>query len=142
MSAHPTAAGESGTSARRFPPVAEVLVASMMLVIAGGIYMASRLPRVPALAPAVILLAAAGGLFLAAVVLVSRLEAFAWPVFRRVTGWVSLAYVVIAGMLEYIFVFDHTRGGPLVVITLSLVIFALDIPLLMGFSVARYQEPV
>lgn len=136
------AAAEAGTTTRRLPPVAEILVGSMMLVIASGIYLASRLPRVPALAPAAVLLALSGGLLLVAVALVARLRTFAWPVFFRVTGWVSLAYVVIAGMLEYIFVLDHTRGGMLVVITVGLVIFALDIPILMGFSVARYQESV
>jgi hypothetical protein len=61
-------------------------------------------------------------------------------VFFRVGGWALLAYGVIAGMLEFIFVFDHTRGGSLVVFTLSLLVFALDVPLLLAFSVARYQE--
>jgi hypothetical protein len=44
-------------------------------------------------------------------------------------------------LLEFVFVLDHTRGASLVVLTFSLVVFALDIPLLMAFSVARYQEP-
>jgi len=61
-------------------------------------------------------------------------------VFFRVGDWALLAYGVIAGMLEFIFVFDHTRGGSLVVFTLSLLVFALDVPLLLAFSVARYQE--
>ena len=70
----------------------------------------------------------------------SRLRPFNWEVFFRVGGWALLAYGVIAGMLEFIFVFDHTRGGSLVVFTLSLLVFALDVPLLLAFSVARYQE--
>lgn len=52
-----------------------------------------------------------------------------------------LAYLVIAGMLEYVFVLDHTRGATLVVLTLMLVIYAVDIPVLLAFSVARYQRP-
>jgi hypothetical protein len=32
-------------------------------------------------------------------------------------------------------------AGSSVVLTLSLIVFALDIPLLLGFSVARYQDP-
>jgi len=87
------------------------------------------------------LLAAAGALLVADVVLVSRLRPFAWRVFFQVAGWALVAYVVIAGLLEFTFVFDHTRGSLLVVLTLSLAAFALDIPLLLGFSVARYQDP-
>jgi len=36
-----------------------------------------------------------------------------------------LAYAVIAGMIEYAFVFDKTRGAQLVVMTLMLVVFML-----------------
>jgi hypothetical protein len=50
-----------------------------------------------------------------------------------------LAYAIVAGMLEYVFINDGTRGGELVVVTLSLAIFAVHVPLLIGFTVARYQ---
>ena len=50
-----------------------------------------------------------------------------------------LAYAIIAGMLEYVFVLDHTRGSILLVLTLMLAIFAINIPMLLAFSVARYQ---
>ena len=50
-----------------------------------------------------------------------------------------LAYCVIAAMLEFVFIHDGTRGGVLVVLTLSLVVFAAHMPLLIGFTVARYQ---
>jgi hypothetical protein len=125
---------------RRLPPVAELAVFSMALVIVSGIYLAAHLPHRPPLAPAEGLLAAAGVLLVADAVVVSRLSPFNWEVFFRVGGWALLAYGVIAGMLEFIFVFDHTRGASLVVFTLSLVVFAIDVPLLLAFSVARYQE--
>ena len=51
------------------------------------------------------------------------------------------AYVVIAGMLEYVFVYDHTSGTQLLILTLMLVVFAVNVPMLLGFSVARFQEP-
>jgi hypothetical protein len=127
--------------ARRLPPVAELAVVSMALVIAGGIYLVAHLPLRAPLGPAVGLLAAAGVLLVADAALVSSLRPFAWRVFFQVAGWVLVAYVVIGGMLEFIFVFDDTRGALLVVLTLSLLVFALDIPILMGFSVARYQDP-
>jgi hypothetical protein len=128
-------------AARRLPPVAEVAVASMALVIVSGIYLAAHLPTRAPFGPAVGLVAAAGALLLGNLIVLSRLRQFAWTVFYRVAGWASLAYIVIGGMLEFIFIFDHTRGSMLVLLTLSLVIFAIDIPVLLAFSVARYQEP-
>ena len=69
-----------------------------------------------------------------------RLPDFAWDRFFQVSGWALVAYVVIAGMLEFVFIIDQTRGALLVLMTTILVIFALDIPIVLGFSVARYQE--
>ena len=54
--------------------------------------------------------------------------------------WSLLAYVVIAGMIEYVFLRNHTRGGPLVILTLSLVVFAVHVPILVGFTVARFYD--
>jgi hypothetical protein len=124
---------------RSLPPVPAVAIAAMMLVIAGGIYVTAFLPRHAPLGPPVGLLAVAAGLLLADVVLLSRVRAFAWTTFFRVGGWTLAAYAIIAGMLEYVFVLDHTRGPLLVVLTLMLLVYAVDIPLLLAFSVARYQ---
>ncbi len=123
------------------PPVAELAVGSMALVIVAGIYLAAHLPARPSLVPATALLAGAAALLVVGVGLLSRVRPFAWRVFFRVGGWALLAYAVIAGMLEFVFVFDHTSGASLVLVTLSLLVFALDIPTLLAFSVARYQEP-
>ena len=56
---------------------------------------------------------------------------------RRQVG--GLAYAITAGILEYVFVKDGTSGGQLVVLTLSLVVYAVHVPLLIGFTVARYD---
>jgi hypothetical protein len=141
MSAGVQQDGAVSGAVRRLPPITELAMASMALVIAGGIYLAAHLPQRAPLGPAVVLLAAAGALLVADVALVTRLRPFAWRVFFQVAGWALVAYVVIAGLLEFTFIFDHTRGSLLVVLTLSLTVFALDIPLLFGFSVARYQDP-
>ena len=113
-------------------------------MVIGGIYLAANLPRPVPLAPAVGLLIGAGAFVLANIIALSRLRAFAWRRFSMVFGWTLLAYLVIAGMIEYVFVLDQTRGAPLVVLTLMLVIYAVAIPLLLAFSVARYEtvEPV
>ena len=127
------------TPQRALPPVAEVAIASMIFVVIGGIYLAAYLPQIAPLGPAIGLLVAAGVLLIANVVLLSRVRDFAWDTFILVGRWTLVAYVVIAGMLEYVFVVDHTRGSMLVVVTLMLVVYAVDIPVLLAFSVARYQ---
>lgn len=126
---------------RRLPPVGQMVGVSMVLVVVGGIYLASSLPRTPALAPAVGLLVPAGAVLLAGLAMLGRVRDFAWDKFFLVAGWALAAYVVVAGMLEYVFLLDGTRGGVLVVLTLMLVVYAVDIPMLLAFSVARYQLP-
>lgn len=128
-------------ASRKMPPVAGISMAVLALVMAGGIYLAAYLPRHPSLAPAVGLLVAAAVLLVVNLFQLARLREFAWPRFFQVAGWALAAYVVIAGMIEFAFVYDGTRGSTLVVMTAMLLVFALDIPLLLGFSVARYQEP-
>jgi hypothetical protein len=135
--AHATAGAD--LVGRKLPPVAEIAVLSMALVIAGGIFMAAHLPAHPPLGLAEVLLVLAAVVLAANVVLVARLRDFAWASFFLVAKWSLLAYLVIAGMLEYIFVFDGTRGQILVVMTCMLAIFAVNVPMLLAFSVARYQ---
>ena len=60
--------------------------------------------------------------------------------FRRVAVWVLAGYGMIAYMLEYVFIRDGMRGERLVVMSLGLLVFTLDIALLLAFSVARYQR--
>ena len=125
---------------RRLPPIAEIAVAALALIVVGGITLASRLPRPAPLPLLVALLTAAAVLVLADVALLARLREFAWPVFFQVAKWSLLAYSVMYGILEFTFVYDHVAGSTLVVLTLMLVVFAVDVPLLFGFSVARYAE--
>ena len=125
---------------RRLPPVAEVATATLVLIVIGGIYFAAHLPRHAPLGLPVGLLAAAGVCLAFNAVSLARLRGFAWQPFKQVGGWALLAYAVIAGMLEYVFLYDHVSGSQLVVLTLMLVVFAVDVPLLLAFSVARYQE--
>ena len=125
----------------KLPPISEIAIAAMALIIVGGITLASRLPHPAPLPLLIALLAAAAALVLTDVVLLARLRDFAWPLFFQVAGWSLLAYSVMYGILEFTFVYDHVTGSTLVVMTLMLVVIAIDIPLLFGFSVARYAEP-
>jgi hypothetical protein len=121
--------------------VAEVAIGVIILIVAGGIYLAAQVPRPAPLWPAVALLIGAAALLAVNVVTLIRVRAFAWNTFFLVGGWALAAYAVIAGMLEYVFVLDHTPGNQLLLITLMLIVFAVDIPMLLAFSVARYQRP-
>jgi hypothetical protein len=138
MATHAHAAAR--TPERRLPPIQQIAVAVLALIVIGGIYTAAHLPRHVPQGPTIALLCAAAVLLAVNAVLLSRIEGFAWGTFRLVAGWVLVAYLVIAGMLEYVFVYDHTRGTQLVILTLMLVVFAVNIPLLIGFSVARFQD--
>ncbi len=124
---------------RRLPPVTEIGAASMVMVIVGVIYLASYLPRRAPLGVAVGLLAAAVALYAVNLLLLARLSAFAWSRFFQVGRWALIAYLVIAGMLEFTFVYDHTRGGLLVVMSLLLAVFTANVPVLLAFTVARYE---
>ena len=85
------------------------------------------------------LLAASALLVVVNVVALNRVPDFNWASFFLVAKWAGLAYAITAGMLEYVFVKDGTSGGQLVVLTLSLVVYAIHVPLLIGFTVARYD---
>ena len=130
----------SANRAGKLPPVAEIAVAAMALIVIGGITLASRLPHPAPLPVLVALLAAAAVLVLLDVVLLARLRDFAWPLFFQVAKWTLLAYAVMYGILEFTFVYDHVTGSTLAVLTLMLAVFAIDVPLLFGFSVARYAD--
>jgi hypothetical protein len=124
----------------RLPPVTQLGMASLALIVAAGIYLSAHLPKHVPLTPAVVLLAASALLLAGNLAALARVTGFAWQRFAQVARWALLAYVIIAGMIEYVFLRNHTSGGPLVVLTLSLVIFAVHVPLLIGFTVARYDD--
>jgi hypothetical protein len=126
-------------SERRLPPVTQVGMLSLALIVAGGIYLAAHLPHQVPLTPAIALLIASALLLVGNLAALSRVQGFPWGRFFEVARWALLAYIVVAGMIEYAFLRDHVSGGALVVLTLSLVVFAVHVPVLIGFTVARYD---
>jgi hypothetical protein len=129
------------TEERRYPPVTQLGMASLALIVAGGIYLSSHIPNHVPLGPAVALLAASALLLAGNLVALSRVRGFAWSRFLEVAKWSLLAYAIIAGLIEYTFLQNHLSGGPLVVLSLSLAVFAVHVPMLIGFTVARYADP-
>ena len=126
---------------RKYPPVTAIAMTSLGLIVAGGIYLSAHLPRhvpIGAGGRAAGPVGAADGLNIYSL---TRVKDFPWDRFFAVAKWSLLAYLVIAGLIEYAFLKNHLSGAPLVVLTLSLLVFAIHVPTLLGFTVARYYDP-
>ncbi len=133
-------ASRPAASEARLPPVTQLGMASLALVVAAGIYLAAHIPNSVALGPAIALLAASVLLLAGNLTALARTRGFAWARFFEVARWALLAYLIIGAMIEYAFLRDHLSGGPLVVLTLSLAVFVVHVPVLIGFTVARYAD--
>jgi hypothetical protein len=127
-------------SDRRLPPVTQLGMVSLGLVIAGGIYLAAHLPRHVPLGPAVALVGASALVLAGNMLALARVPGFPWQRFFDIARWALVGYAIIAGVIEYVFLRNQLSGGPLVVMTVSLILFALNVPILIAFTVARYQD--
>jgi hypothetical protein len=138
------AASDPGTAMndeQHLPPVTQVAMCSLALIVAAGIYLSAHLPEAVPLAPAAILLALSALLMVGNMIALTRVKGFRWDRFFAVAKWSALSYVAIAGLLLYVFVRNNVSGGTLVILALSLLVFAIHVPILVGFTVARYAEP-
>ena len=125
---------------KSLPPIGEISVLILTLVFTGGVLLAAHLPSHVSLLPTLILVLLAGIGVVVNLILLNRITLFDWTVFLQVAKWTLLAYGLIAGALEYIFILDGTRGKVLALMTGTLVIFAINLPIHFGFTVARYSE--
>jgi drug/metabolite transporter (DMT)-like permease len=132
---------EADLRQRGFPPVARLGTLTLALTVAGGVVMAANYGKAPSLSAPIALAVAAGVVLVVNVILLARVKDFAWTPFFRVLGWTLLAYFVIAGILEFVFIFDHTPAHQLALFSALLFLFATDVPLILAFSVARWQLP-
>jgi len=126
-------------SERKLPPFTELGMLSLALIVIGGIYLSSHIPQHVPLGLPIALLIASAALVVVNLVLLSRVPGFAWHRFFQVGKWALLAYLITAGLIEYAFLRNHLRGGPLVILTLSLLVYAVQVPALIAFTVARYE---
>lgn len=124
----------------RLPPVTAVGMTSLALIVCGGIYLTAKIPGHVPLAPAIVLLCLSLLLMTGNVLALSRVKGFAWGVFAVVFKWAGLAYLVSAALIEYAFLRNGLSGGPLVVLTLSLVVYTVHVPFLIAFTVARHAD--
>ncbi|HLH46343.1 MAG TPA: hypothetical protein VKV25_04225 [Acidimicrobiales bacterium] len=129
------------SSGVRLPPVAELAVASIVMMLAGGILLASRIPGRPDYPLSIALVAVGGAITVVDLVLLLRIRPFAWATFRLVLRWALLAYGVISALLVYVFAINHTPGSTMAVLVVTLVVFAVDVPTILAFTVARFAPP-
>jgi hypothetical protein len=129
---------EGTRAARRLPPFAELAVVSIALMMAGGIYLAAQIPGRPPLGVAIGLVAAGAVITAVDLALLARVKEFAWGTFFLVIRWALLAYAVIAGLLLFTFAWDGTPAGTMAVLAVTLVVFALDVPAILAFTVAKF----
>jgi hypothetical protein len=129
------------TDDRKLPPFTELGMVSLALIVIGGIYLASHLPEHVPLGPAIGLLIASALVLAFNLASLRRISDFAWEKFFYVVKWSLLAYLITAAMIEYAFLKDNVSGGSLVILTLSLLVYAVQVPTLIGFTVARYATP-
>jgi hypothetical protein len=108
-----------------------VALSSLAFAACSVIVVASYVPRRAPLAAPTALLAVAALLCVLAAARSARAG-----VARNVAGPTLGAAGIAVAFLELVFVYDGTRGGPLALLTLSLVVVALDLPLLLGSTVA------
>ncbi len=132
--------GSAAQKRSQLPPVTEIGVGALVLVVIGGVYLSSYYPRRSPLLLPTILAAVSAVMVIANIATIVRSGSLAKALFLRVGKWALLAYVVVAGMLEYVFVLDGTRGNALILLTLMLVVFAVDVPIIIAFTVARYSS--
>ncbi len=125
---------------RRFPPVIEAGVVSLALAVSGVIYLTSSLPSEPPIAPAIGLLAASAFTVLLNAVALARARGFAWHKFFLVYQWTLLGYGVVAGLLLFVFIHNDLPTRLLSLLAATLAIGAVDIPMILSFSVARFAE--
>lgn len=122
-------------------PIVTASVGSIVFAFLSVGFIASYLPvKAPMVWPVSFLIVSAA-LWIVALVMLARLHTFAWPLFLTVIRWVSILPLVFAALAIFVFVSDGTGGLTLAIMIAVLVLAAANIPLVIGFSVARH-EPV
>ena len=121
------------------PVIACIIGTIISCILAAGIIIA-HIPEPAPMWGSIMWVCIAAVLTIATIVLILRKRPFARKLFFTVAKWVFLYILVLTGMGEYVIAFDGVRGEPLVVMTIILLLFLVNIPMLWGFSVARHER--
>lgn len=125
---------------RKLPPVVGAAMAALSLAVVGAVVLVAQIGQDEAsLVVPTVLVAGAGLGEIVAVALLITIRRLAWDRFWSVFGVALIAYVLQAGLIEWTFIKNDVPSGPLVLLTAGLVVFATIVPLMIAFTVARYQ---
>ena len=124
---------------RKLRPVVGVAMAALTSAITGGILVVAQIGEEPDLVVPSVLMGAAIVLEIAAIVMLTAIRPFAWARFTQVFRWALLAYVLQSAIIEWSFIRNDVPGRPLAVLSIGLVVFSTAVPLMIAFTVARYQ---
>jgi len=124
---------------RKLRPVVGVAMAALTLAITGGILVVAQIGEEPDLVVPSVLMGAAIVLEIAAIVMLTAIRPFAWARFTQVFRWALLAYVLQSAIIEWSFIKNDVPGRPLAVLSIGLVVFSTAVPIMIAFTVARYQ---
>src|SRR5438046_9968720 len=97
----------------------------MGLVVVGAVFVAAKLPQSVPLGLPIALTAVAALLLGANIFILGRIRRFDWPTFFLVSKYSLLAYIVIAGMLEFTFIRNHTPANVMALLSAMLPIHAV-----------------
>lgn len=134
-----TAVGTVRPFERKLPPVVVVAMVALTMAITGGVLLVSQIGEEPALLVPSVLMGGAIVLEIVSIVMLVTIRPFAWDRFAQVFGWALLAYVFQSAIIEWSFIKNDVPGRPLALLTTGLVVFATIVPLMIAFTVARYQ---
>jgi hypothetical protein len=123
------------------PPPNVFAAATLMLVLGAVGTLASYLPFNAPLDVTLPLLELAIVVFAGAVWRLFATRSYAWSAFFAVARPAFLAVGTAAAIIEFAFYYDKTGGRSLAILSTALVLIVLDLPLLLGYSVAR-NEPL
>lgn len=125
---------------KTFSAVVPGTIGSILCAFLAVGIIAAYLPRQSPLGWSFAFLAASLVLLAMAVVSLARRSPFAWNRFFTVAKWVLILTGIFSGMAEFMFIYDGTPGTTLAILTVVLILTAVDIPVLLGFSVARHER--
>ncbi|MCB1030795.1 MAG: hypothetical protein KDA95_05615 [Acidimicrobiales bacterium] len=125
---------------RELPPVVPVAMVALALSVSAGVLVSAQAMAEPSPTLPRLLVGVSLGLELVAVAMMVRIKPFAWARFKQVFGWAFLAYLTQSSIIAYSFVRNDVPSGPFVTLIGGLIVFATIVPLMIGFTVARYEQ--
>lgn len=125
---------------RSLPPVTGLGMAALACAVVGGVIVAAQVGMDdPSLVVPAVFVAAGLLLEVVAVVALVSIRPFAWDRFRLVFSVGLAAYVLQSGIIAWAFVINDVPAGPMTILSLGLVVFATIVPVMLAFTVARFQ---